>query len=212
LDLGCGTGVHIELLKELGFTVFGLDVNTHQLRSAKELYHNLNSVLCNANMIKIPFQSSCFDLVTYMSESINYLDKEDVKNSLKETYRCLRPGGAIIIVAKWAKNLGGRGFEESYKNGIRYSKHWITRTDVPEMNPDEAIWNAEFEDLKTGHKQKESHYFPFMNPFAIAEIATELGFINTEVLDIHSIYETKIPLLKESSERTAIIIASVNKI
>jgi len=206
LDLGCGTGNHLSEIVKKGFSPIGLDINRYQLQRAQALFPELAGILIEGTMTQIPLPNGSIPIAISMSEAMNYLDQDGVVKTLKEAHRVMQNNGHLVIVSKWAQNLGGRGTESTTINGIRYTKTWTTQVDDQSMSSDEAVWEAEFQQLDTGLTQKEKHYFPFMNPFGIAKHASQIGFNNVAIYDIHSIYGNKIPLTLDNDERTAIIV------
>jgi ubiquinone/menaquinone biosynthesis C-methylase UbiE len=62
LDMGCGTGTHLNLYRKAGCRVFGLDLSSAMLNVAQEKIENL--VLGDAS--RMPFPDGSFDLVTAM--------------------------------------------------------------------------------------------------------------------------------------------------
>jgi len=90
LDIGCGTGVNLEHLRQYG-PVIGLD-NTHEavrLCRAK----GLSEVLLG-DIFHLPFPEAAFDLVVAM-DVIEHVD-DDV-GALREILRILKPGGLAYI-------------------------------------------------------------------------------------------------------------------
>jgi SAM-dependent methyltransferase len=94
LDLGCGTGVYIRFLAELGYKTFGLDYSLPSLTRAKnqELTGN-NKYLCG-EAYHLPFESLSFDLVV----SIGVMQAlSDPKRAIDEMARVLCPHGYLVI-------------------------------------------------------------------------------------------------------------------
>jgi len=91
LDCGCGTGANMLMLAEYGRTS-GFDITWRGLELARG-YGPLR--LARGSIIDIPFGSDCFDLVTAF-DVLYALSDEQEGAALRETYRVLRPGGALI--------------------------------------------------------------------------------------------------------------------
>lgn len=90
LDLGCGTGGSFALLRKWG-EVIGLDVslvalNFSRKRGMKRL------VLGDAQIL--PFSNNKFDLIAVL-DVLEHLDNDF--QSLKEIWRVLKPGGAVVF-------------------------------------------------------------------------------------------------------------------
>ena len=89
LDVGCGLGVCIKKLRELGCDVIGVDIND----KGKELF-GLNIIELNLNNGILPFNDKEFDTVicTDVIEHLFYPHK-----ILREIKRVLKDDGTVII-------------------------------------------------------------------------------------------------------------------
>lgn len=90
LDLGCGTGVHAESVRKLGWHVVGIDISQGQLMHAKRRLS-----VAAADVSRLPLRSSCVDAVV---ATLIHTDIEAWPETLHETGRVLRPGGRFIYV------------------------------------------------------------------------------------------------------------------
>jgi ubiquinone/menaquinone biosynthesis C-methylase UbiE len=95
LDLGCGTGVFVPLLDELGWTVVGVDLSEDQLRVARDRVGDLTEALVQADARSLPFEDESFDSVT---AALVYTDFDRYDLALVEVARVLRPGGRFVHV------------------------------------------------------------------------------------------------------------------
>lgn len=96
LDIGCGR--HDILVREfldghgIGIDVFAYDgLGPHQIVE---------------DMHRLPFDDASFDTVTIVA-TLNHVPERDRDPELDEMYRCLRPGGNVLVtmghpVAEWA--------------------------------------------------------------------------------------------------------------
>ncbi len=94
LDVACGTGHHVEYLKE-HFDVEGLDLDQELL----ELAHQRNPGLLFHHGDMIDFDLGCqFDVLTCLFSSIGYVKTLDnVRRAVACMTRHLLPGGLLII-------------------------------------------------------------------------------------------------------------------
>jgi 2-polyprenyl-3-methyl-5-hydroxy-6-metoxy-1,4-benzoquinol methylase len=92
LDIGCSTGEWGEYWLKKGWDVFGVDIDTMHLREAEN--KGLKASYCDLNKDKLPFSDSFFDLI-FAGEVIEHLI--DTDGFINELYRCLKPGGHILI-------------------------------------------------------------------------------------------------------------------
>ena len=120
LDCGCGGGVNIKRLLQKcpegivkGIDYSEISVEKTRKVNAKEIQAGRCDVL-QANVMKLPFEESDFDLVTAF-ETIYFWP--DLLQSFQEIYRVLRAGGTFFICNesngdtnkddKWVEKIGG---------------------------------------------------------------------------------------------------------
>lgn len=90
LDIGCGTGGNIILLKEFG-RVTGLDFSEEALRWAQGRGFDQ---LIKADATAIPFPDNTFDLVSALDTLEHIVDDSKV---MEECFRVLKPGGIFLV-------------------------------------------------------------------------------------------------------------------
>lgn len=92
LDIGCGTGEHINLLSKTGCKCTGLDNSREMLSIARKRFPE-NIHFLQADMLNFDFFEE-FDMVMSLFGSFNYIiDDEDVESVLWNTWRALKSGG-----------------------------------------------------------------------------------------------------------------------
>jgi len=91
IDIGCGTGMLLERLKDDGLHV-GLDASSGMLREAKRKGVCAELVLGDAQ--SLPFRERCFD-IAYSISVLQLLD--DPETTASEIIRVLRGGGAFAV-------------------------------------------------------------------------------------------------------------------
>lgn len=86
LDIGCGC--HNRFIKEfLGDNGIGIDVYK---------YEGLDDNNIIEDMTNLPFENETFDTATLIA-NINHIPEPHRNAELEEIYRCLKPGGKIIV-------------------------------------------------------------------------------------------------------------------
>jgi SAM-dependent methyltransferase len=94
LDVGCGTGLHLATLVDLGWAVVGVDSSGDQLRRARERAGD-KIELVEADATDLPFPDDTFDAVL---TAFTHTDIDDFGALLRETARVLRPRGRLAFV------------------------------------------------------------------------------------------------------------------
>ena len=106
LDLGCGWGRHLRLLREAGHDVLGVDLSLALLRRAREASEagepgdgRLTSApVAAADMRRLPLRDASFDIVLNLATSLGlFLRDQPAIEALREMARVLRPGGGLLL-------------------------------------------------------------------------------------------------------------------
>jgi ubiquinone/menaquinone biosynthesis C-methylase UbiE len=92
LDVGCGLGMYVEKFRQFSDQVYGVDIDSEKVAQASARLPNI--VESPAEVL--PFPDELFDVIM-LHEVIEHVD--DDQASIREAYRCLKPGGQIIIYA-----------------------------------------------------------------------------------------------------------------
>jgi len=93
LDAGCGTGGLLKRLRaaDRGWRLAGLDVSPLACDLARE---STGAVVVEGSVTRLPFGAASFEAVT----SCDVLCQiDDAASALREFYRCLRPGGVLVV-------------------------------------------------------------------------------------------------------------------
>ncbi|MBN1534657.1 MAG: class I SAM-dependent methyltransferase [Spirochaetes bacterium] len=96
LDLGCGTGEHLQKLHRYGISCVGLDSSEAMLRVARQ--RNPESIeFIHGSMTEFDYYNE-FDMVLSLFGSFNYLiDDAEVEKALWNTWRAMKPGGSGLF-------------------------------------------------------------------------------------------------------------------
>jgi 2-polyprenyl-3-methyl-5-hydroxy-6-metoxy-1,4-benzoquinol methylase len=92
LDIGCSTGDWGQYWIRNGWDVFGIDINKELLTKSNE--KGIKTSYCDLNAEKIPYKDNSFDLI-FAGEVIEHII--DTDGFLKELYRCVKPGGFVLL-------------------------------------------------------------------------------------------------------------------
>lgn len=97
LDIGCGSGRHLMLLKNFGFkNIYGTDYSLNALSLSKEYF---SSSLINCDNKNLPFADNSFDIAIAWG-SLHYSDKKDFEIMLGETHRVLKKKGHLFATLR----------------------------------------------------------------------------------------------------------------
>lgn len=116
-DIGCGDGRHFILLKQLGFSTFGLEITGGIV---KKINSNLQNIGISKNNIKvgtndkIPFKNEDFDYLLSWNACYYMGSIRDFGLYVKEFSRVLKPDGYLVLsipkktcfIYKGSKSLG----------------------------------------------------------------------------------------------------------
>jgi SAM-dependent methyltransferase len=91
LDVGCGTGANVSVLRSHARRVVGLDFRPEGIANARQ--QHTGALFVRGNATRLPFEAGTFDVVTVL----DVLEHVDDEAALDEIRRVLRPGGAIVI-------------------------------------------------------------------------------------------------------------------
>lgn len=92
LDVGCGTGRNLLMLKQFG-QVFGVDVNPLALKFCLE---RGQTQVKHSGAETLPFKDNYFDLVTIFDVLYHRGIKSDIK-ALTQAFRVIKPGGYLLV-------------------------------------------------------------------------------------------------------------------
>ena len=92
LDIGCGVGAYVSKMAPLSRAAFGIDVDEAKVREALDVC----TCVCVSGSEHLPFPDASFDRVL-LNEVIEHV--EDDRQTIRESFRVLAPGGRIIIFA-----------------------------------------------------------------------------------------------------------------
>lgn len=95
LDLACGAGRHVGLLRRFGWTV-GLDLSPVLLHVARA--NDPHGPYVRGDIRVLPFATASFDLVVNLFTSFGYFESDDEHaRVLCEVREVLAPGGAFVL-------------------------------------------------------------------------------------------------------------------
>lgn len=107
LDVGCNNGLYLHLLKNLGWQVWGVEIDRNAYKLAKEL--NIN-IFCG-NLEEAGFSESFFDVVR-LNQVLEHIP--DPKKTIKEARRILKKDGKLYISVPNARSFAFFLFKDAW--------------------------------------------------------------------------------------------------
>lgn len=95
IDLGCGTGEHVEALRRLGYEALGLDNSSFMLDVARKRFPQANFRLADMQNFRL---DSTYDALICLFGTFNYLTtSQEIQTALDSIYKVLKPKGLLIL-------------------------------------------------------------------------------------------------------------------
>ena len=120
LDIGCGDGFHLNLLRKFGkktWSLEGVDIDKHAVEMATR--SGLKVHLGIVEEIGLPKES--YDLVL-MIQTIEHVEKPG--EVLRATHKLLRKGGRLVIVTDNTNSANFKFFKRGHWGGYHFPRHW----------------------------------------------------------------------------------------
>ena len=202
VDIGCGSGHHVNLLSKKGFDVNGIDKSSSMITKAKKKYPKQKFKVGDA-LESVQFEPSSKDAITCLYFTIYYI--EDKKRFIDNCYNWLKPGGYFVV------HLVNRDKFDPIVNSAdplhivsaqKYAKKRITNSLIKfkdfqykaNFNFDKPNNKAEFtetfKDDTSGHVRKNVHTLYMDTQKNILALAKQRGFILKGKIDlVRTMYE-----------------------
>lgn len=116
LDIGCGAGDYLALMRTLGWTVEGVEIDPAACRHARQK-HGL--AVHEGTVESRGYPENSFDAIV-MNHVIEHVF--DPVALLKECRRIIKPGGHVVVITPNTKSWGHRKFQESWR-GLEPPRH-----------------------------------------------------------------------------------------
>lgn len=165
LDLGCGDGLDIEILRKKGCKkITGVDISPKLLADAKKRNPGVRFIRASAE--KLPFKDASFDTVFVDSVLYHFVGKPE---AFSEIWRVLVPGGRLCII-------------DMHNSRVRKFFDWLTfspiRRIIPYLEKRRRAYTVEQAAIERWH----AHEKEFLKSLASAGFKQEL--LRTDLLSI----------------------------
>lgn len=112
LDVGCGTGTHLEIYKRTGCELYGIDTSPSMLEIARSRLGE-DAHLQLENGAQLPFEDRTFDLVLSMLV-LHEMDPSVRLSTIAEMKRVVKTDGRILLI-------------DFHAGRARFLKGWLTK-------------------------------------------------------------------------------------
>lgn len=120
LDVGCGDGFHLNLLRQYGkksWSLEGIDMDKRAVDMAKKSGLTVH----RGSIESIDLPQNSYDLA-FMIQTIEHLEKP--VEVLQGIRKFLKPGGKLLIVTDNTSSLDFKFSKKSYWGGYHFPRHW----------------------------------------------------------------------------------------
>lgn len=97
LDIGSGTGFVVNVWKELGKQVTGVDISTTAVENLSRQFANDKFIRCDVGSETLPLSQNSISVCTAASVLYHLVDDEALNNALKNIHEALEPEGTFIF-------------------------------------------------------------------------------------------------------------------
>jgi 2-polyprenyl-3-methyl-5-hydroxy-6-metoxy-1,4-benzoquinol methylase len=120
LDVGCGDGFHLNLLRKYGdksWSLEGIDMD----KRAVEMAEKSGLKVHRGTLETVSLPENLYDLA-FTIQTIEHVEKPD--DFLKGIYKLLKPGGRLVIVTDNTGSLDFKLFKKHFWGGYHFPRHW----------------------------------------------------------------------------------------
>lgn len=120
LDVGCGDGFHLELLRKhgkKGWALEGIDIDHRAVEAARSRGLKVHQ----GDLSDLDIEERSYDVV-YTLQTIEHVARPD--ELMRHINRLLKPGGRLVVVTDNTESLDFGYFKRSYWGGYHFPRHW----------------------------------------------------------------------------------------
>ena len=183
LDMGCGTGKHLDEFVKRHVKCDGFDKSTEMLVQARKRLSEKNVTLTEANLTDFKNGKS-YDLVVAMFSAFGYLvDNNQLLSGLRTAYKHLLPGG-LFIFDGWFGPAVLTQKPEQREHEYQYGQYTIVRKATPALDLINQIVTIHYEIIIRRENRilkriNEDHHVRFM---FIQEMAIAMEYCGLELI------------------------------
>lgn len=134
LDLGCGPGLYLKRLAQMGHQGKGIDFSPASIAYARSSAADLPLEYREADLRQADFGSG-YDLVMFIFGELNVFKPEDARLILAKVFAALKPGGRLLLEVSSFESLHREVGEPGW-----YSSRQGLFSDRPHIVLNESFW------------------------------------------------------------------------
>ena len=196
LDIGCGTGRHVDLLAKKGFNVIGIDKSQDMVNKAKENYPEYNFMRGDV-LNALTFQPNSFTHILCLYFTIYYFKNK--QHFFQNCYNWLLPDGYLVVHIVDRNNFDPILPPANPLYLIspqRYAKERITTSKVIfegfnysadfklDDKENKAKFIEKFTDKKSKKVRRQEHIMYMEDENYIIQMAQNVGFVVQSKIDL----------------------------
>jgi glycosyltransferase involved in cell wall biosynthesis/ubiquinone/menaquinone biosynthesis C-methylase UbiE len=116
VDIGCGTGRALDLVRARSPRAIGIDLSPGMLRHCRTKH--AGAMLCVGDMLRLPFPAAAFDIATCVGV-FDYYDADEIGSALREVKRILKGDGYLIVSFTNKMSLYAEAYVSSTEEELR---------------------------------------------------------------------------------------------
>lgn len=120
LDIGCGDGFHLRLLRDFGSASWRLEGVDSDVRAAAAAERS-GLTVHHGFVAQLPLPAASYDLILLIMTIEHVADPADVLTTAR---RLLRPGGRVVVITDNTGSLDCTLARGRYWGGYHFPRHW----------------------------------------------------------------------------------------
>jgi len=180
LDIGCGTGHHVNNLQEKGANVIGIDKSSAMIKKARNNYPDLTFNACNA-IDQMAYEDNTFTHITCLYFTIYYIKNK--KQLLENCYKWLAPNGKLILHL-----VDINKFDHEIMVSPKIKSNNNERVTKNIVNFNNMDYKSEFKSNKSNKSNKSDKSDKIIYPNAIFKETFKMKDSNTVRINEHKLY------------------------
>ena len=169
MDLGCGTGILCQILRQNGIDAAGMDFSSGMIRiaqqNAPEIHYEVGDMVTFC-------PETCYDLVTCTGDALNHIRAlSDVERIFRNVYHYTASGGYFIFdILNEQEVSTSEPFEMDFSDTVRV---WFQMT-----RPEADLVNLKIRVFEAGELQFEENIRETIHdPVTICDLLNQCGFV-----------------------------------